>query len=149
MRLALFQPDMPGNVGTILRLAACFGIPVDIIEPCGFPFSDKRLRRAGMDYVPAAEVIGHGDWASFAAQRTGRLVLLTTRAAVRLPDARFQRDDILLLGSEGAGVPDNVHDAADLRVRIPLQPGFRSLNVAVAAGIALAEALRQTEGFAD
>lgn len=149
MRLALFQPDIPGNVGTILRLAACFGIPVDIIEPCGFPFSDKRLRRAGMDYAPAAEIVGHGDWKSFAAQRAGRLVLLTTRAAVRLPDARFQADDILLLGSEGAGVPDHVHDAADLRVRIPLQAGFRSLNVAVAAGIALAEAMRQTQGFAD
>ena len=149
MRLALFQPDMPGNVGTILRLAACLGVPVDIIEPCGFPFSDKRLRRAGMDYATAAEIVGHRDWRNFAAQRSGRLVLLTTRAAVRLPDAEFQPDDVLLLGSEGAGVPDHVHEAADLRVRIPLRPGFRSLNVAVAAGIALAEALRQTEGFAD
>jgi tRNA (cytidine/uridine-2'-O-)-methyltransferase len=120
---------------------------VDIIEPSGFPFSDRSLRRAGMDYADAAELVRHDDWLAFERGRAGRLVLLTTRGGTRLPDASFRTDDILLLGSEGAGVPQHVHDAADLAVRIPLRPGFRSLNVAVAAGIALSEALRQTEGF--
>lgn len=144
MRIALFQPDMAGNVGTILRLAACFGAAVDIIEPCGFPFSDRKLKRSAMDYAAAAQIARHADWAAFRAATPGRLVLLTTRGATRLPDAGFRADDVLLLGSEGAGVPDFVHDAAGLTVRIPLRPGFRSLNVAVAAGIALAEAMRQT-----
>src|SRR5688572_2096200 len=134
MRIALFQPDIAGNVGTILRLAACFGAGVDIIEPCGFPFSDRALRRAGMDYASEAEIVRHDDWDAFQRQRAGRIVLLTTRGGTRLPDARFRPDDILLLGSEGAGVPQHVHDAAELGVRIPLRTGFRSLNVAVAAG---------------
>lgn len=149
MRIALFQPDIAGNVGTILRLAACFGAAVDIIEPCGFPFSDRALRRAGLDYAAAAEVARHADWDAFERTREGRLVLLTTKGGVRLPDARFRPDDILLFGSESAGAPDHVHAAAALAVRIPLRPGFRSLNVAVAAGIALAEALRQTGGWGD
>lgn len=144
VRLALHQPDIAGNVGTILRLAACFGVPVDVIEPCGFPFSDRKLKRAGMDYAAGAEVRRHADWAAFAAAATGRIVLLTTQGGTRLPDARFERDDILLLGSESAGAPAHVHEAAALRVRIPMKPGLRSLNVAVAAGIALGEALRQT-----
>ena len=148
MRIALFQPEIAGNVGTILRLAACLGAGVDIIEPCGFPFADRALRRAGMDYARQVAVTRHADWAAFRTAVPARLVLLTTRGAVRLPDARFRPDDTLLLGAESAGVPAHVHEAADLRVRIPLHPGFRSLNVAVAAGIALAEALRQTEGFA-
>jgi tRNA (cytidine/uridine-2'-O-)-methyltransferase len=147
MRIALYQPDIAGNVGTILRLAACLGAAVDVIEPCGFAFSDRALRRAGMDYAGAAEVVRHADWASFAARREGRLVLMTTRASLPLPAARFLPDDVLLFGSEGAGAPDRVHDAAELRVRIPMRSGFRSLNVAVSAGIALAEALRQTEGW--
>jgi tRNA (cytidine/uridine-2'-O-)-methyltransferase len=147
MRLALFQPDIAGNVGTILRLAACLGVPVDIIEPCGFPFSDRALRRAGMDYAAATDVTRHADWAAFRADRPGRLVLLTTKAATSIYDARFMPDDILLLGSESSGAPDHVHAAAALPLRIPLRPGFRSLNVAVAAGIALAEALRQVGGF--
>lgn len=147
MRIALFQPDIAGNVGTILRLAACFGAGVDIIEPCGFPFSDRALKRAGLDYGARADVTRHADWAAFRADAAGRLVLLTTRGHVRLPDAGFAADDILLFGSESAGAPAAVHDAADLTVRIPLRPGFRSLNVAVAAGIALAEALRQTGGL--
>jgi tRNA (cytidine/uridine-2'-O-)-methyltransferase len=149
MRIALFQPDIPGNVGTILRLAACFGVAVDIIEPCGFPLSDRALRRAGMDYAAAAEVTRHADWEAFEAQRRGRLVLLTTKGSASLYDADFTSEDILMLGSESAGAPDQVHAAAALTLRIPLQPGFRSLNVAVAAGIALAEALRQVNGFAD
>lgn len=144
MRVALFEPDIAGNVGTILRTAACFGVGVDVIEPAGFPWSAKGLVRAGMDYADAANVRRHPDWAAFKASATGRLVLLTTTGAIDLPDARFERDDVLLLGSEGAGVPRWVHDAADLRIRIPMRAGFRSLNVAVAAGIVLAEALRQT-----
>lgn len=144
MRIALFQPDIAGNVGTILRLSACFGVAVDIIEPCGFPFSDRRLRRAGMDYASEADITRHVDWDAFRAASGGRLVLLTTHGGTRLPDARFQADDILLMGSESAGAPPAVHEAAALSVRIPLRAGFRSLNVAVAAGIALAEAMRQT-----
>lgn len=149
MRLALHQPDMPGNVGTILRLAACFGVPIDIIEPCGFPFSDRALRRAGLDYAAQSELGRHADWDAFRAARPGRIVLLTTHAKQRLHDAQFHEDDILLLGSEGSGAPPAIHAAADLKVRIPLLPGYRSLNVAVAAGIALAEALRQTGGLPD
>jgi len=147
MRIALHQPDIAGNVGTILRLSACFGVPVDIIEPCGFPFSERALKRSGMDYADAVDLSRHADWREFTAARRGRIVLLSTKADLRLVDARFEPDDILLLGSEGAGVPQDVHDAADLRVRIPMRPGFRSLNVAVSAGIALAEALRQTKGL--
>jgi tRNA (cytidine/uridine-2'-O-)-methyltransferase len=144
MRLALFQPDQAGNVGTILRLAACLGVAVDVIEPCGFAFSDRALKRAGMDYLEQAAATRHSGWAAFEAQRRGRLVLFTTAAdAVRLPEARFEAGDNLLFGSESAGVPDHVHAAADLRVRIPQASGTRSLNVAVAAGIGLAEALRQ------
>jgi tRNA (cytidine/uridine-2'-O-)-methyltransferase len=147
IRIALYQPDMPGNVGTIARLAACFGVGLDIVEPCGFPLSDKRLARAAMDYAEAAEIVRHPDWDAFRAARPGRLVLMTTRGGARLPEARFAPGDTLLMGSESGGVPDAVHAAADLAVRIPLAAGARSLNVAVAAGIALAEALRQTEGW--
>lgn len=147
MRIALHQPDIAGNVGTILRLGACLGVPVDIIEPCGFPFSDRALKRSGMDYAGSAEVVRHADWEAYEAQTTGRIVLLTTRSDLTLDKAAFQPGDILLLGSEGAGVPDAVHDRADIRLRIAMRPGFRSLNVAVAAGIALGEALRQTKGW--
>jgi tRNA (cytidine/uridine-2'-O-)-methyltransferase len=147
MRIALYQPDIAGNVGTILRFAACFGLPVDVIEPCGFAFSDRALRRAGMDYAEAADVARHPDWDSFLGTRSGRIILLSTKAELTIVDARFEPDDILLLGSEGAGVPDHVHAAVDLRVRIPMREGFRSLNMAVSAGIATAEALRQTGGW--
>lgn len=143
MRIALYEPDIAGNVGTILRTAACFGVPVDLIEPMGFPWSDRALRRAGMDYADGIEVVRHADWTAFEALRSGRLVLATTRGAVDLWDASFQSDDVLLFGSESAGVPDAVHARADLAVRIPLRSGFRSLNVAVSAGIMLAEGLRQ------
>lgn len=147
MRLALYQPEIAGNVGAILRLAACFAVPVDIIMPCGFAFSDARLKRAAMDYGSAAEVTKHASFADFhdrckAANR--RLILMSSHASHRLPEVRFAPDDILLMGSEGAGVPDTVRDIADLRVRIPMAAGFRSLNIAVSAGIALSEALRQT-----
>ena len=143
MRLALHQPDQAGNVGTIMRLAACLGVPLDVIEPCGFPWGDRALKRAGMDYAEIANVTRHADWARFDSALTGRLVLFTTRAAVRLPETRFESEDVLLFGSESAGVPDAVHERADLRVRIPQVQGTRSLNLAVAAGIGIAEALRQ------
>jgi tRNA (cytidine/uridine-2'-O-)-methyltransferase len=147
MRLALYQPDQAGNAGTILRLAACLGVPVDIIEPCGFPWGDRALKRAGMDYAEIANVTRHVDWDAFTIQSRGRLVLLTTCGVLTLPEARFMADDILLLGSESTGVPPAVHRHADLRVRIPQVAGTRSLNIAVAAGIGLAEALRQTDGW--
>ena len=144
MRLALFQPDIAGNVGTILRLGACLGVPVDLIEPMGFAYGDRALARAGMDYAGRAAVTRHPDWTAFEAGVAGRIVLLTTTGAVPLPAARFEATDVLLLGSEGAGVPAFVHDRADLAVRVPLRAGFRSLNVAVAAAMVLGEALRQT-----
>ena len=147
MRIALHQPDIAGNVGTILRLAACMGVGVDLIEPMGFAWSDRALARAGMDYAAEAEVARHADWDAFAATVAGRIVLLTTTGGERLDAARFAPDDVLLLGSESAGVPPHVHDRADARVRIPMRPGFRSLNVAVAAAMTLAIALDQTEGW--
>ncbi|MBV9881450.1 MAG: tRNA (cytidine(34)-2'-O)-methyltransferase [Sphingomonadaceae bacterium] len=147
MRLALYQPDQAGNVGTILRLAACLGVPVDIVEPCGFPWSDRALKRAGMDYAEIAAVTRHADWEEFERGLAGRLVLLTTSGDVRLDEARFDKGDVLLLGSESRGVPAEIHHRAALRARIPQVAGTRSLNIAVAAGIALAEALRQTEGW--
>jgi len=146
MRLALYEPDIAGNVGTILRLAACLGVAVDLIEPMGFAFSDRALARAGMDYAAEAEVTRHADWPAFEAQAK-RIVLLTTQGGVRLDEAHFEAGDTLLLGSESAGVPAHVHARADLRVRIPMRPGFRSLNIAVAGAMALGEALRQTGGW--
>jgi tRNA (cytidine/uridine-2'-O-)-methyltransferase len=148
MRIALFQPDQAGNVGTVIRLAACLAVPLDIVEPCGFAFSDRALKRAGMDYAEAAAVTRHSGWAAFEAARGGRLVLFTTAPdALPLPRARFEAGDILLFGSESRGAPAEVHAAAALRVRIPQAAGTRSLNLAVAAGIGLAEALRQTAGW--
>ena len=149
MRLALYQPDQAGNVGTILRLAACLSVPVDIVEPCGFPWADRALRRAGMDYAEIANVTRHRGWAEFEQRLAGRMVLLTTRGDVRLDVARFEPGDVLLFGSESAGVPPEVHARAGLRVRIPQAAGTRSLNIAVAAGIALGEALRQTGEWPD
>ena len=144
MRIVLHQPDIAGNVGTILRLAACMGIGVDIVEPAGFAWSDRALARAGMDYAGAVAVVRHVDWAAFERQAHGRIVLLTTAGAVPLPAAQFEVDDLLLLGSESAGVPAAVHDRADIRVRVPMRAGFRSLNVAVAAAMVVGEAMRQT-----
>jgi tRNA (cytidine/uridine-2'-O-)-methyltransferase len=144
MRLALYQPDQAGNVGTILRLAACLGIPVDVIEPCGFPWGDKALKRAGMDYAEIANVTRHAGWNAFEAALPGRLILFTTAsAAIRLPDAKFEADDTLLFGSESRGAPAEVHERAESRVRIPQAGETRSLNLAVAAGIGVAEAVRQ------
>jgi tRNA (cytidine/uridine-2'-O-)-methyltransferase len=148
LRIALFEPDIAPNVGTILRLGACLGVGVDVIEPCGFVWSEPKLRRAGMDYLDRVDLRRHVSWQRYAADaRPKRLVLLTTRGATRLPEFDFADGDTLLLGRESAGVPDFVHDAADARVAIPLMPGMRSLNVAVAGAIALGQALRQLGGF--
>ncbi|TGX50161.1 tRNA (cytidine(34)-2'-O)-methyltransferase [Sphingomonas gei] len=149
MRLALFQPEIAGNVGAVLRLGACFQVPIHIVEPMGFPWSDKARKRSAMDYDDKVQVTRHADFDAFRACVPGRLILLTTQGGTRLPDAAFQPDDTLLLGSESAGAPDFVHRAADLSVRIPLAAGLRSLNLSVAAGIALGEALRQTNGWPD
>jgi tRNA (cytidine/uridine-2'-O-)-methyltransferase len=145
MHLALYQPDQAGNVGTILRLAACLSTPVDIIEPCGFAFSDRALKRAGMDYAAIANVTRHQNWDKFESGAKGRIVLLTTKGTIRIDECEFQAGDIILLGSESAGVPEKVHQRADMQTRIPQAANTRSLNIAVAAGIALAEALRQTK----
>ena len=144
MRLALYQPDIPQNTGAILRLGACFRVPVDVIEPCGFPFDDKRLRRSAMDYGGVCDLVRHSSWQAFLeAQGHHRIVLLSTAGAVPYTDYFFSPTDVLLLGRESAGVPADVHARADGRVRIPMAAGLRSLNVAMAAGIVLAEALRQ------
>jgi tRNA (cytidine/uridine-2'-O-)-methyltransferase len=150
MRIALYQPDIAGNVGTILRLAACWQVGVDIILPCGFPASDAQLRRAAMDYGAAADVTRHADFEAFSAARLiddARLIALTSGGDASLYDARFKPSDILLMGRESAGLPTEPHDRAAMRVRIPMADGFRSLNLAVASGIALGEAMRQTGLF--
>ena len=147
MRIALHQPEIAGNVGTILRLGACLRLPVDVIEPCGFAFSDRALARAGMDYAERAEVARHADWGRFVAAAAGRLMLFTTKGDVRLPDAAFAPGDVLLFGSEGSGGPPPGQAAAAGRIRIPLAADARSLNLATACAIAAAEALRQTGGW--
>jgi tRNA (cytidine/uridine-2'-O-)-methyltransferase len=148
MRLALFEPDIPQNAAALIRLAACTGTGIDIIEPCGFLFTDRGFRRAGMDYVEQAEIVRHVSWEAFRAQVAGRrLVLLTSKAARPYTDFMFEPDDILLLGRESAGVPDAVHEAVEARLRIPMRPGTRALNVAQAGAMVLGEALRQTNGF--
>ncbi len=147
MRIALYQPDIPQNCGTILRLGACLGVAVDIIEPCGFLLDDKRLRRAGMDYLKDSDYRRHESWGAFRAALPGRLLLMTTRGDLPYTEFAFQPGDTLLLGRESAGAPQEVHDASDARLAIPLQPGLRSINVATAAAMVLGEALRQTRLF--
>jgi tRNA (cytidine/uridine-2'-O-)-methyltransferase len=152
MRLALYQPDIAQNTGTILRLCACFGVPVDVIGPTGFDMSDRALKRAALDYLTHVKLTRHTSFDAFMEQRSaksspGRLVLLTTKATTSHYDFAFAGNDTLLLGRESAGVPDAVHERVDARIIIPMQPGLRSLNVAVAAAIVLGEALRQTDGF--
>ncbi|HYD16200.1 MAG TPA: tRNA (cytidine(34)-2'-O)-methyltransferase [Hyphomicrobium sp.] len=152
MRLALYQPDIPQNTGTILRLAACLGIAVDVIGPAGFDFSDRSLKRAGLDYLEHALIVRHESFATFDAGLTAaapppRLVLLTTHADHTHVGFEFRADDVLLLGRESAGVPEAVHQRADARVRIPIREELRSLNIAVAAAMVLGEALRQTDQF--
>lgn len=148
MRLALFEPDIPPNLGTILRLGACLETPVHVIEPCGFPFSVQAIRRSAMDYLEHAEIHRHDSWQHFLDERPkGRLVLMTTKAAIPYTDFRFAPDDILLFGRESKGAPDYVHAAADARLLIPIRPDLRSINVATAAAIVLGEALRQCNAF--
>lgn len=144
LRLALFQPDQPQNTGAMLRLCACLGLEMDIIEPCGFVLDDARLRRVAMDYGQLAQPTRHLDWPSFYAQLgRRRLVLLTTQAAIAYTACVFRPDDVLLVGQESAGVPESVHDAAAVRVTIPMLPAARSLNVGMAAAIVASEAIRQ------
>jgi tRNA (cytidine/uridine-2'-O-)-methyltransferase len=150
MRIALYQPDIPQNTGTILRLAACFGIEAHLIAPAAFPMSDRAFRRAGMDYLDAVALVRHVSWPAFETWRKAhrcRVVLFTTAATQSYLDYAFLPNDVLLFGRESAGVPPAVHAAAHARLVIPMRPGLRSLNVAVAAAMAVGEALRQTGGF--
>jgi len=147
MRLALFEPDIPQNTGALIRLGACVGVPVDIIEPCGFLFDDARLKRAGLDYLELATIVRHASWDAFVRAATGRMILLTTRATQSVVEFQFEPADVLILGRESAGVPAHVHAAAAARLRVPMKPGLRSLNVALAGAMVLGEALRQTKGF--
>lgn len=147
LRIALYQPDIPGNAGAILRMAACLDLAVDIVEPAGFDMSDRALKRAGMDYLEMAALTRHVSWENFEAWRAEqgrRLVLFTTKASVPYTDFAFRADDVLLFGRESAGVPDHVHDAADARLTIPMRAGARSLNLALSAAMAAGEAIRQT-----
>ncbi len=149
MRIALYQPDIPQNAGTMMRMAACLGVAVDLIEPAGFDASDRNLRRAGLDYLDQLDLTRHVSFAAFDAARRGagaRLVLATTRGATSYVEFGFRPGDIVMVGRESAGVPEAVHEAADARILVPMRPGLRSLNVAVSAAMILGEALRQT-GF--
>ena len=149
-RLAIYQPDIPQNTGTMLRLAACLGVPVEIIEPAAFDVSDRNLRRSGMDYLQHVTITRHISWRAFEAWRQetgGRLVLATTKGAIPYADFTYRPDDIVLVGRESAGVPEEVHAVADARILIPMQAGMRSLNVAMTAAMILGEALRQTRSF--
>jgi tRNA (cytidine/uridine-2'-O-)-methyltransferase len=145
MRLALFEPDNPQNAGALVRLAACFGAALEVIEPCGFPWDDRRLRRVAMDYVDLVPIERHASWARFRATSKGRLVLLSTKGPERYDRFAFRPDDTLLVGRESAGAPADVHAAADARLVIPMAPGARSLNIVTAAAIVLAEAKRQAD----
>ncbi len=145
MRLALYQPDIPQNAGSLMRLCACLGVAMDVIEPCGFLLTDRNFRRAGMDY--RTDLVRHAGWVAFRGGLRGRLVLLTTGATLPNTGFAFQAGDTLMVGRESAGVPPEVHDAADARLIIPMRPGLRSINVAQAAAMVLGEALRQTRLF--
>jgi tRNA (cytidine/uridine-2'-O-)-methyltransferase len=147
MRIALYEPDIPQNTGTILRLAACLDVEAHIIEPAGFPTSDRAFRRAGMDYLDLVSIVRHASWEAFEAWRNdarARLILFTTRAGACYLDHAFRSDDVLLFGRESSGVPEKVHQAADAHLVIPMREGLRSLNVAMACAMAVGEALRQT-----
>lgn len=144
IRLALYQPDIPGNVGAAIRLAAGLGVPLDIIEPCGFPWDERKIRTAAMDYIDRAAITRHTSWQAFRAQAAGRIVLLTTKTELAYYDFSFEPGDILLLGRESAGVPLDIHQAAEAQLTIPMAPGARSLNVINAGSMVLGEALRQT-----
>ena len=153
MRLALFQPDIPQNTGTLLRLGACLDVELDIIEPCGFVFSEHNLKRAGMDYLNLVKYRRHSSWEHFLEYRAqhpqeyGRIVLLTTHASKPYTDFKFQKNDIILMGRESAGVPEEVHQTADARLLIPMNKNARSINVALSAVMVVGECLRQTDSF--
>ena len=147
MRIALYEPEIAQNVGAVLRLGACFGVAVDLIEPMGFAWDDKRVRRTAMDYIDAVELTRHADFEAFREARGGRLILLTTKAAHSPYDFAFADDDILLFGKESAGVPAAIAARCDAALRIPIRSHVRSLNLATAAALALGEALRQTQGL--
>jgi tRNA (cytidine/uridine-2'-O-)-methyltransferase len=147
LRLALYQPDIPQNAGSLMRLCACLGVAMDIIEPCGFLLSDRNFRRAGMDYLASLDLTRHASWEGFRGQAPGRVLLLTTKASEPYFAFPFAPSDTLLVGRESAGVPDEVHQAADARLTIPMRAGMRSLNVAQAAAMVLGEGLRQTRLF--
>ena len=151
MRLALYEPDIPQNTGAILRLASCFSVNVDIIEPCGFIFSNRRLKRSGMDYIDKVNIKFHSSWENFFGKQkldeTIRIILLTTKGDINHTKFKFLSNDILLLGRESAGVPEAVHIAADASIIIPMAPETRSLNIATSAAIVLGEALRQTDAY--
>jgi tRNA (cytidine/uridine-2'-O-)-methyltransferase len=147
LRLALYQPDIPQNAGSLMRLCACLGVAMDVIEPCGFLFSNRNFRRAAMDYLTQLDLARHSSWQSFRGGALGRLVLLTTKASTPYFTFSFAPSDTLLLGRESAGVPDEVHQVADARLLIPMRKGMRSLNVAQAASMVLGEALRQNALF--
>jgi len=148
MNITLFQPEIAGNVGAVMRSCACFSAGLTLIEPCGFPVGDKRMRRAAMDYAVRGGVQVAQNWDAYeSTARTGRLVLLTTKGATPLPDFEFRPDDTFIFGAEGSGVPEHVHAAADARIVIPMAPGARSLNLSVSVAVTLFEALRQTGGL--
>ena len=148
MKIILYQPDMAGNLGAVMRSAACYGVPLEIIEPCGFPLTAKTLRRAAMDYGSPETLTRHASWEAFKAQKEqSRLVLLTTQGAAPLTEFEFRANDRLLFGRESAGVPPEVHGAADARIIIPIAKGARSFNLATSVAIASYEALRQTGGL--
>ena len=152
MRIALYQPDIPQNTGTILRLAACLGVEAHLIEPAGFPTSDRAFRRAGMDYLDRVALVRHPSWEAFEGWRRTqglRLVLFTTRAATSYLDHAYEPRDILLFGRESAGVPDEVHAAAEVRLKVPIRADMRSLNVAMTCAMAVGEALRQLGAIAN
>ena len=144
MRIALFEPEIAGNVGAVMRLGACFGVAVDLIEPMGFEWDDKRVRRTAMDYIDHADVSRHPSFDAFRGVTSGRLILFTTKGGISPYEFAFRADDILLFGKESGGVPAHVADASDARLRIPIRPEVRSFNLATAAALALGEALRQT-----
>lgn len=150
LRLALYQPDMPSNTGTLIRLTACLGVGIDIIQPCGFIWDDRKLQRAGMDYLELANITRHDSWEAFLTSHgSHRLILMTTKATTAHTDFSFRPTDIILMGQESCGVPPLVHERADARITIPMAGGARSINMAVAAAIGLSEALRQTGGFTE
>lgn len=148
MRLAAYQPDIPQNTGALIRLCASFGVPLELIEPFGFPWDEKKVRVSAMDYFDLVTLTRHSSWQKFQTNfAEQRIVLMTTKASVNYTEFEFRPDDVLLLGRESAGVPEDVHAAVQGRVLIPLNPAARSINMAMAGGIVLAEALRQTNGF--